>query len=99
SGLLFEYGEKGLRLRSIRAPEFRGCSDQLQVSIMQQSDARRELQRFAHVVGDEDRGLIEGAAQVKKLVLQFQSRDGIERAERLVEKQYRRIGRQGARHP
>ena len=50
------------------------------------------------IVRDEDGRLAEARAQRQKLLLHLEARHRIERAERLVEQQQRRIGRQRARH-
>ena len=47
-------------------------------------------------MGDEDGGLAEVAAQGEELLLQVETRDGIDRAERFIEQQHGGIGRQCA---
>src|SRR3989449_4289128 len=64
--------------------------------LMHQPDPRAEQQSLAHVVGHEHHPLVEPSLERLKLALQLDPRDGIERAERLVEEQQRRGGGQGA---
>src|SRR5207245_2627977 len=69
-----------------------------QPPLVHQPDPRAEPQALAHVVGDEDHSLGEPSLERLKLALQLDARDGIDRAERLVEQQQRGIGGEGARH-
>ena len=55
--------------------------------------------RLVDVVGDEDHRLADLAMQAAQLVLQTEPRDRIERAERLVHQQERRVCREGPREP
>ena len=63
-----------------------------------QRDAGAEQQGFAQVVGDEDDCLSQALLQGQEFALQFGAGDGIERAERLVHQEKRRIGGQSAGH-
>src|SRR2546422_10627479 len=64
--------------------------------LMHQPDPRAEQQSFAHVVRHEHHPLVEPSLERLELALQLDPRDGIERAERLVEEQQRRGGGGGA---
>ncbi len=61
-------------------------------------DPRSERQRFGHVVRDDDDRLADRRLDAPELAVQLAARDGIERAERLVHQQNRRIRRERARH-
>src|SRR5437879_59962 len=50
----------------------------------------------ADVVGDEEGGLVDGAAKFEEELLEFEAGDGIERGERLVEEEQGRVGGEGA---
>src|ERR1035437_6534133 len=63
---------------------------------LQQRDPGSEHERFANVVGHEKRGLTEGAPQPREALLHLKPRHRVERRERLVEQQQRRIRRQRA---
>src|SRR5580698_5469486 len=76
--------------------ELRGCTDEGEVAFVEQSDARRELHRFLHVVGDEDGGLGELGAEAEELALQVETSDRVESAEGLVEQQDFGIGSESA---
>ena len=54
---------------------------------MQEGDFGAQAQGLTHVVGDEDGCYPQAVAQFEELVLQFDARYGIQRAERFVEKQ------------
>ena len=64
---------------------------------MQEGDFGAEPQGFAHVMGDEDGGFPEAIAQFEELVLQFDARYGVERAERFVEQEQLWFSGQGTR--
>ncbi len=56
----------------------------------------RQKHRFLDVVGDENGGLGRRGPEVEEDALHFLARDRVERAERLVEQQHRRVGGQRA---
>ena len=59
-------------------------------------DAVAELHRFLDVVGDEHDGLLQLALEAPELVLEPGAGDRVDRTERLVHEQDRRIGRERA---
>src|ERR1019366_5406129 len=65
-------------------------------SFLQQRDPGSEHERFANVVGDEKRGLAEGSQQTREVLLHLKPRHRVERRERFIEQQQRRIRRQRA---
>ena len=66
-------------------------------ALVEHADARRQRERFGHVVRDDDDGLADLRLDAPELAVQLGARDGIERAERLVHQQDRRIGGERAR--
>jgi hypothetical protein len=62
----------------------------------EKDNARRQEQRFAKIVGDEDDGLAETAREGAEFALKLCARDGIERTEGLVHQEDGRIGGEGA---
>ncbi len=58
---------------------------------VEHADARGQRERFAHVVRDDDDGLLHALLDPPELGVQLDARDRIERAERLVHQQHRRI--------
>jgi hypothetical protein len=64
---------------------------------LEQNDARRQEERFAEIVGDEDDGLAEAASQIAEFALKFGARNGIESAEGLVHQEHRWVCRKSAR--
>ena len=68
-------------------------------AVGEHADPRGQRQRLAHVVRDDDDGLADRGLDAPKLAVQLAARDGIERAERLVHQQNRRIGGERARDP
>ena len=65
---------------------------------VEHADAIGERERFAHVVRDDDHGLAQARLDAAELGVQLGAGQRIERAERLVHQQHRRIDRQRARH-
>jgi hypothetical protein len=63
---------------------------------VEKGDARTQDEGFANVVGYEDDGFVETASKGAEFALKLGAGDGIERAERLVHKENRRIGSQSA---
>ena len=61
------------------------------------ADAIGERQRLQHVVRDDDDGLADPLLNAAELALQLGPRDRVERAERFVHQQHRRIGRERPR--
>src|ERR1700760_4235242 len=61
-------------------------------------DVVADLDRFFHVVGDQDHGLVQLGLEPDQLVLQGVADDGVDRAERLVHEQHRRVRGQGPGH-
>lgn len=72
----------------------RGAGDD--AAFFEQHNARGEQQGFAEIMRDEDYGLAEAASERREFTLEFSAGDGIERAERFIHQEYRRIGRKGA---
>ena len=69
-----------------------------QPAVVQDADAIGQRHRLGHVVRDEDDALRDSRAWMRRnSLLQLAARDRIERAERLVHQQHRRIGGQRAR--
>ena len=66
-------------------------------ALAEDRDAVAHLDRLVDVVGDEDHRLADLPVQASELVLQPETRDRVERAERLVHQQYRRVGRERTR--
>ena len=64
----------------------------------QHGDAVAELGGLLDVVGDEDDRLLEFLLQLEELVLQALARDRIDRPERLVHQQHRRIAAESPGH-
>ncbi len=61
-------------------------------------DACAQKQRFARIVRDENNGFLETLLQIGKFLLQLAARERVERAERLVHQENRRIGGECSRH-
>src|ERR1035438_5095785 len=66
-------------------------------AFLQQRDPGAEHERFADVVGDEKRGLAEGSLHPREALLHLKPRHRVERRERFIQQQQRRIRRQRAR--
>ena len=66
--------------------------------LVEQDDARGEAQRLVDVVRDEQNRLARRLVNAGDLLLQRVPRDGIERPERFVHQQHRRVARQRPRH-
>ena len=64
---------------------------------IEHADAAAKRERLRHVVGDEDHGRAELLLDAGELAADLRARDRIERAERFVHQQDRRIDRQRAR--
>ena len=62
----------------------------------EQDDAGGQEQGLAQIVGDKDDGFAESAGKGPEFLLKFGAGDGIERTERFVHQQDRRIGGEGA---
>src|SRR6185437_14077194 len=78
--------------------EFSRRTEEYHATFVQQTDSGPEADRFANVVCHEDGGLPQFGSQTKEFILKIEPGDRIERAERLIEEQYGRIGRQRSRH-
>jgi len=81
----------------IDAEEFLGRGGGDDSAGLEQNDARRQEQRFAQIVGDENDGLAETASQIAEFALEFGACNGIESAEGLVHQQNGRVCRESAR--
>ena len=68
-----------------------------QPALVNHAETIGQLQRLAHVVRDDDHGLPHAGLDAPKLFLQLGSRHRIQRAERFVHQQHRRIGRERPR--
>ena len=64
----------------------------------EQSDARREKERFAEVVSDEEDGLAKTAREGAEFTLQFGAGDGVQCTKRFVHKKDWRVSSEGARN-
>ena len=69
------------------------------LSVDHDADPVGDPHRLGEVVGDENGGLPEGANESDEFVLQRPADDWVERAERFVEQQGLRIGREGPARP
>jgi len=87
----------GARVRLVGAEKAFGRVEQDYAPGAHQRDARREHERLAHVVCDEDHGLAEPFLQRRELTLEGRARQRVERAERLVHQKQRRVCRERAR--
>ena len=68
-------------------------------AVVEDADARRERERLAHVVRDDDDGLAHAADWIRRnSPMELGARDRVERAEWLVHQEDRRVGRERARH-
>src|SRR5947209_13204131 len=90
-------GEEGSTGGMLRAPELVRRPEEHDLALLQQPDRTAEQQPLAHVVRHEDDRLAETPLQREELALQLDARDGIERPERLIEQEERRIGGQRPR--
>src|SRR5438552_17120098 len=90
-------GEEGSTGGMLRAPELVRRPEEHHPTLLQQPDRAAEQQPLAHVVRHEDDRLAETPLQREELALQLDARDGIERPERLIEQEERRIGGQRPR--
>src|SRR5579883_1477818 len=91
-------GQERARLSGLRAGEFFRRRDGLDPAAVQQRDPASQPQGLADVVRDEDGGFLKVALKVEELLLQFEPRYRIQRAEGLIEQQQRRIGGQRSRY-
>ena len=66
-----------------------------QLPIPEDRNAITYTQGFVQVVSDKDNGLLQGALQLKQLVLHLGANQWIERAERFVHQDDVRVSRQG----
>ena len=69
-----------------------------QPAALHHADTIAQRQRLRHVVRHEDHALGDTRLDADELLLQLAARDRIERAERLIHEQHRRIGGQRAGH-
>src|SRR2546430_16699391 len=76
----------------LRAPELLRRPEEHDPALLHQPDRVAEQQSLAHVVRHEDDRLAEPPLQREELTLQLDARDGIERPERLIQQEERRIG-------
>src|ERR1039458_9296418 len=89
--------EERPRLRGARLNKLGGPRYNFEPAFLQERDPGSEHQRLANVVGDEKRGLAEGSLQSSEALLHLEPRHRVERRERFIEQQQRRIRRQRAR--
>ena len=73
-----------------------GRADLLDAALVHDDDLVRELERLVLVVGDEQRRHAELAVQLVEPVPQVLAHPGVQRAERLVQQQHARTGRERA---
>ena len=78
-------------LRICRREKSFGSFEQNEFALVHQGDAFAENQRLAYIVSDDDGGLAETRGQIGELFLQTRAREWIERAERLVKQEQRRV--------
>jgi hypothetical protein len=93
---IVQNGQKRASHRPLGSQKLLRCCENFQSATIEERDASAQAQGFAYVVGNEDGSLVMLVAQGQELILQFEPRHWIERAEGLVEKQQPRIGGQGA---
>ena len=81
--------------------ELVGRADLLDPAVVDHHDLVGDLEGLLLVVGDEDGGHVHLVVQPAQPVAQLLADLGVERAERLVEQQHRRLDREraGQRHP
>ena len=65
-------------------------------TLLKDGNPRCHHERFAYIVGYENRGLTQLGSQAEKMLLQFESSDRVERGEGLIHQQHPWIGRKGA---
>src|SRR5207247_1495231 len=80
-------------------PELVGRAEKREPALQHEPDAGSEQQPLTHVVRHEDHALAEPPLERRELTLQLHPGNGIERAERLVQEQERRVDGEGARAP
>ncbi|QTK79336.1 hypothetical protein AT6N2_C1619 [Agrobacterium tumefaciens] len=71
-------------------------ADLLDLALAHDNDAVRQFQRFFLIMGDKDGGVARAVMEFAQPAAQFLAHFGIERAERLVEKQHLRLDGDGA---
>ena len=86
-------------VRGMREDRVRGVVLREHAALAQDRDPVAHRDRLVDVVRDEDHRLRDLAVQPAQLVLQPGARDRVERAERLVHQQHRRVGRERACEP
>ena len=66
------------------------------LALSEDGDPVAQLQRLIDIVADQHHGFLQLALHLKKLVLNRLTVDRVDRAERLIHQQHRRIGGEGA---
>ena len=82
---------------SSTSPNRSGVSQASDAAFVQHGDAGGQRERFGQIVRHEQDGARQLRLQRAELAVQFDARDRIERAERLVHQEHRRIGGERAR--
>jgi hypothetical protein len=82
----------------IEAKKFLRRSTGNDAAFFEQHNARGEQHCFAQVVRDENDSFSKPTGERREFTLEFRARDGIERAERFIHQENRRIGRKRAGH-
>src|SRR3989475_12026334 len=84
--------EEGPTGGMLRAPELLRRPEEDDPALLHQPDRVAEQQPLTHVVRHEDDRRAETPLQREELALQLDARDGIERPERLIQQEERRVG-------
>jgi hypothetical protein len=87
---------KGARFGVIEFQKFIGCDEIHEPAFLHQADARSQEKRFSNIVRHKNHCFAEPVMQFSKFLLNFRTRDRVERTKWLVEQQERRIGSEGA---
>src|SRR5437899_10569655 len=74
------------------------CNQSDEITVLHESDAIAKNERLAHIVRYEHHRLAQALLKPTELFLDFGSRDGIQRAKRLVEQKNRWICRKRTRY-
>ena len=88
--------QKGAGFLVLAGEEFGGRACKYHAALAEQRDSCGQFHCFPNVVGNEDGGLAKVRAEPQEFTLEIEAGDRVEGAEGLVEKEYARIGCEGA---